>query len=179
MTTTTQISTTTLNQYVGKVSVTDGRMHSPESTVISTFDIAVLATSIDEANSLIIKFYSQSGLASKLINGLHTIYQSSPSNIPGAIRTVKIQSLTLNTPGTSVITTPPPVKTNVSAAVGKPTVGVNKTPASKPPKVVSTPVQTTDTTVTTPTTEQTTPITSTDPTEPVTPVTTDSTTTNT
>lgn len=86
------------NHYLATVSVTDAKMHDSSSTVTNTFDIAVLAANNTEAISIITAFYSTSGFSAKTVNNVHTLFRSTSPNTPGAIRQVKVLSLSLITP---------------------------------------------------------------------------------
>ena len=98
-------TTPTLIQYSASVSVTDSRLNDSKSSTTNSFDIAVLAVDKQDATALITQFYSVSGLAAKTVNGVHTIFRQGQSNLPGAIRQVKVTSL-YQTPVVSVTPTP-------------------------------------------------------------------------
>ena len=101
-------TTPTLIQYSASVSVTDSRLNDSKSSTTNSFDIAVLAVDKQDATALITQFYSVSGLAAKTVNGVHTIFRQGQSNLPGAIRQVKVISL-YQTP--VVPSTPAPTST--------------------------------------------------------------------
>lgn len=104
-----------LIQYNASVAVTDSRLNDSNSNVVNIFDISVLAVDKTDATSLITQFYSVSGLATKTINGVPTIFRSSQSKLPGAIRQVNVLSL-YQTP---VASTPPEVQKTVQKTVQK------------------------------------------------------------
>jgi hypothetical protein len=84
-----------MNHYSADVVVVDAIMNDRNSTIKSPTDIAVLADSEVDAKALITEFFSRSGVAFKTVNGVNTIYRSTYSNRPGAIRSVVVSNLTL------------------------------------------------------------------------------------
>ena len=84
-----------LNHYTANVQVTDAVMHNKTPLATSTFVIAVLAANVTDAQALIQEFYGRSGMSSKMINGVHTLFRSAAPNVPGAIRTVSVTNITL------------------------------------------------------------------------------------
>jgi hypothetical protein len=82
-----------LNHYTADVIVTDAIMHEVDSTKIATFEAAVLAETEEDAADLIRSFYATSGLACKTVNGVMTIFRQAVSNLPGSIRSVKVENL--------------------------------------------------------------------------------------
>lgn len=97
-----------LNHYTADVIVTDAIMHEADSTKKSEFEVAVLANDEDDATSLIQALYASSGLACKTINGVLTIFRQAPSNLPGSIRSVKVENLTLVPEPSNVVIVPVP-----------------------------------------------------------------------
>jgi len=127
-----------LNHYTANVQVTDAVMHNKTPLATSTFVIAVLAANVTDAQALIQEFYGRSGMSSKMINGVHTLFRSAAPNVPGAIRTVSVTNITLvpdtvaaSTSAPAVVAapvdTPAPV---VAATVAAPVVGATPAPAT-------------------------------------------------
>ena len=72
---------------------------------------AVLAANVTDAQALIQEFYGRSGMSSKMINGVHTLFRSAAPNVPGAIRTVTVTNVVLVTSPTAAV----PVAASTSA----------------------------------------------------------------
>src|ERR1035441_8767388 len=100
-----------LNHYTANVQVTDAVMHNKTPLATSTFVIAVLAANVTDAKALIQEFYGRTGMSSKIINGIHTLYRAATPNVPGAIRTVTVTNVVLVTSPTAAI----PVAASTSA----------------------------------------------------------------
>ena len=113
-----------LNHYTANVQVTDAVMHNKTPLATSTFVIAVLAANVTDAQALIQEFYGRSGMSSKMINGVHTLFRSAAPNVPGAIRTVSVTNITL-VPDTVAASTSAPV-----AVAAAPVVGATPAPAT-------------------------------------------------
>ena len=109
-----------LNHYTADVQVTDAVMHNKTPLAVSKFSIAVLAANVMDAQSLIQEFYGRSGMASKIISGVHTLYRAATPNVPGAIRTVSVTNVTLvpaaATVSAAVTTTTTVAKTEADAS---------------------------------------------------------------
>ena len=128
-----------LNHYTANVQVTDAVMHNKTPLATSTFVIAVLAANVTDAQALIQEFYGRSGMSSKMINGVHTLFRSAAPNVPGAIRTVSVTNITLVPDTVAASTSAPaavataPVDTAasvVAATVAAPVVAATPTPAT-------------------------------------------------
>ena len=119
-----------LNHYTANVQVTDAVMHNKTPLATSTFVIAVLAANVTDAQALIQEFYGRSGMSSKMINGVHTLFRSAAPNVPGAIRTVSVTNITL-VPDTVAASTSAPAVV-AAAPVDTPTPVVAATVAATP-----------------------------------------------
>ena len=140
-----------LNHYTANVQVTDAVMHNKTPLATSTFVIAVLAANVTDAQALIQEFYGRSGMSSKMINGVHTLFRSAAPNVPGAIRTVSVTNITL-VPDTVAASTSAPVAVAaapvdtadpVVAATVAATPVVTATAAATPAPATSTATETT------------------------------------
>ena len=100
-----------LNHYTADVQVTDAVMHNKTPLSTSTFTVAVLAANVTDAKALIQEFYGRTGMSSKIINGIHTLYRAATPNVPGAIRTVTVTNVVLVTSPTAAV----PVAASTSA----------------------------------------------------------------
>ena len=100
-----------LNHYTADVQVTDAVMHNKTPLSTSTFSVAVLAANVTDAKALIQEFYGRTGMSSKIIDGIHTLYRSATPNVPGAIRTVTVTNVVLVTSPTAAV----PVAASTSA----------------------------------------------------------------
>jgi len=140
-----------LNHYTANVQVTDAVMHNKTRLATSTFVIAVLAANVTDAQALIQEFYGRSGMSSKMINGVHTLFRSAAPNVPGAIRTVSVTNITLVPDTVAASTSAPaavaaaPVDTAapVVAATVATTPVVTATAAATPAPATSTATETT------------------------------------
>src|ERR1035437_6786762 len=141
-----------LNHYTANVQVTDAVMHNKTPLATSTFVIAVLAANVTGAQALIQEFYGRSGMSSKMINGVHTLFRSAAPNVPGAIRTVSVTNITL-VPDTVAASVPAPV---VAATPVSATSTATETTTAVPSVINATasPAATTAVTDTTTTTQQ-------------------------
>ena len=130
-----------LNHYTANVQVTDAVMHNKTPLATSTFVIAVLAANVTDAQALIQEFYGRSGMSSKMINGVHTLFRSAAPNVPGAIRTVSVTNITL-VPDTVAASTSAPVAV-AAAPVDTADPVVAATVAATPDPATSTATETT------------------------------------
>ena len=120
-----------LNHYTANVQVTDAVMHNKTPLATSTFVIAVLAANVTDAQALIQEFYGRSGMSSKMINGVHTLFRSAAPNVPGAIRTVSVTNITLVPDTVAASTSAPAAVAAAPVATAAPVVAatvVNATP---------------------------------------------------
>lgn len=120
-----------LNHYTANVQVTDAVMHNKTPLATSTFVIAVLAANVTDAQALIQEFYGRSGMSSKMINGVHTLFRSAAPNVPGAIRTVSVTNITLVPDAVAASTSAPAAVAAAPVATAAPVVAatvVNATP---------------------------------------------------
>ena len=120
-----------LNHYTANVQVTDAVMHNKTPLATSTFVIAVLAANVTDAQALIQEFYGRSGMSSKMINGVHTLFRSAAPNVPGAIRTVSVTNITLVPDPVAASTSAPAAVAAAPVATAAPVVAatvVNATP---------------------------------------------------
>jgi hypothetical protein len=113
-----------LNHYTADVQVTDAVMHNKTPLATSTFVIAVLAANVTDAQALIQEFYGRSGMSSKMINGVHTLFRSAAPNVPGAIRTVSVTNITL-VPDTVAASTSAPATAVAAADTATPVVAAS------------------------------------------------------
>ena len=130
-----------LNHYTANVQVTDAVMHNKTPLATSTFVIAVLAANVTDAQALIQEFYGRSGMSSKMINGVHTLFRSAAPNVPGAIRTVSVTNITL-VPDTVAYSTSAPAAVAAAPVVAATSV-VTATAAATPAPATSTATETT------------------------------------
>ena len=121
-----------LNHYTANVQVTDAVMHNKTPLATSTFTVAVLAANVTDAQALIQEFYGRSGMSSKMINGVHTLFRSAAPNVPGAIRTVSVTNITLVPDAVAASTSAPAAVAAAPVATAAPVVAatvVGATPA--------------------------------------------------
>jgi hypothetical protein len=135
-----------LNHYTADVQVTDAVMHNKTPLSTSTFTVAVLAANVTDAKALIQEFYGRTGMSSKIIDGVHTLYRAATPNVPGAIRTVTVTNVVLVTSPTAAV--PVAVSTSAPAAVAEAPVDtaapvVAATVAATPAPATSTATETT------------------------------------
>ena len=130
-----------LNHYTANVQVTDAVMHNKTRLATSTFVIAVLAANVTDAQALIQEFYGRSGMSSKMINGVHTLFRSAAPNVPGAIRTVSVTNITL-VPDTVADSTSAPAAVAAAPVVAATSI-VTATAAATPAPATSTATETT------------------------------------
>ena len=97
-----------LTHYQAVVTVTDAIMHVPESTKTTEFQVAVLAEDEADAKKLIQEFYGASGVLSKVVNGVNTLFRSSNRGIAGSLRTVKVENLAVVEEKAPVVLVPVP-----------------------------------------------------------------------
>ena len=133
-----------LNHYTADVQVTDAVMHNKTPLSTSTFSVAVLAANVTDAKALIQEFYGRTGMSSKIIDGVHTLYRAATPNVPGAIRTVTVTNVVLVTSPTAAVpvaaSTSAPATAAVPVAAAATSVvaaAVAATPAPAPPPPAS------------------------------------------
>jgi hypothetical protein len=158
-----------LNHYTADVQVTDAVMHNKTPLATSTFVIAVLSANVTDAQALIQEFYGRSGMSSKMINGVNTLFRSAAPNVPGAIRTVSVTNITLVPDPVAASTSAPaavaaapvvaatPVVTATAAATPAPATGTATETTTAVPSVINataSPAATTTVTDTTTTTQE-------------------------
>ena len=82
----------TLNHYLLNITITDGMLNSDKSDA-NDIEVAALATDQEDAQKIVLAFYTQSGLSSKVIDGVHTLYRTADLQKPGSIRTVRVNTI--------------------------------------------------------------------------------------
>jgi hypothetical protein len=132
-----------LNHYTANVQVTDAVMHNKTPLATSTFVIAVLAANVTDAQALIQEFYGRSGMSSKMINGVHTLFRSAAPNVPGAIRTVSVTNITMVPDTVAASTSAPAAVATAPVDTAAPVVAAT---VAATPVVTATPAPATGTT---------------------------------